>query len=276
MEENNMTNNGYVINLHLLENCNYHCKHCFARFDTGTPLSVRDWKQIIDNITEKTPVSRFNLAGGEPLLYQGLDEITEYINTKDIQVSLITNGYLLSEERIHEFKGRISMVGISIDALHAGVLQEMGRCTKRQEILCINRCIALCKSIKENDIQLKINTVVSRLNLYENLGDFIQTVCPDRWKILKVKQFSSGDSDNSDLVITEDEFNKFCSMYTSISHVEEPSLKNAYIMVDSKGWLVNNSSENYQSVANLLQEDFAKGFDTLHLDRKLYESRYNL
>jgi radical S-adenosyl methionine domain-containing protein 2 len=114
-----MTNNGFIINLHLLEKCNYRCKHCFARFDSYKLLSVQNWKRIIDNITEKTPVSRFNLAGGEPLLYQGLDEIIEYINTKDIQVSLITNGYLLSEEHIHEFKGRLSMVGISIDALHA-------------------------------------------------------------------------------------------------------------------------------------------------------------
>jgi len=270
-----MAKSGYIINLHLLEKCNYHCKHCFARFDSCKLLSVQDWKRIIDNITENTHVSRFNLAGGEPLLYQGLDEVTEYINTKDIQVSLITNGYLLSEERIHEFKGRITMVGISIDALHAGVLQEMGRCTKRQEILSMNRCIVLCKSIKENAMQLKINTVASRLNLHENLYDFIQTVCPDRWKILKMKQFSSGDSDNSDLVITEDEYNKFCSMYASVPHIEESSLKNAYIMVDSNGWLVDNSSENYQPAANLLQEDFAKGFAALHLDRELYESRYN-
>jgi len=271
-----MTNNGYIINLHLLEKCNYYCKHCFARFDSYKQLSAQDWKRIIDNITEKTHVCRFNMAGGEPLLYQGLDELIEYINAKDIQVSLITNGYLLSEERIRRFKRRLSMVGISIDALHAGVLREMGRCTKKQEILSMNRCIALCKSIKENDIQLKINTVVTRLNLHENMSNFIQTVCPDRWKILKMKQFSSGDNDNFDLEITEDEFNKFCSMYTSVPHIEEPSLKNAYIMVDSNGCLVDNSSENNQPVVNLLQEDFVKGFDALHLDKKLYESRYNI
>jgi radical S-adenosyl methionine domain-containing protein 2 len=271
-----MAKNGYVINLHLLEKCNYHCKHCFARFDSHKLLLVQDWKQIIDNITKKSHISRFNLAGGEPLLYQGLDEVIEYINTKNIQVSLITNGYLLSEERIREFKGRLSMLGISIDALHAEVLQKIGRCTKRQEIFSMNRCIGLCKSIKENNIQLKINTVVTRLNLRENIGDLIQTICPDRWKILKMKQFSSDNNDNSGLEITEDEFNKFCSMYTSISHVEEPSLKSAYIIVDSKGWLVNNNNKNYQPAANLLQEDFVKGFDALHLDEKLYESRYNI
>jgi len=272
----NMDKNGYIINLHLLEKCNYRCKHCFARFDTQKLLSVQDWKRIIDNITEKNNVSRFNLAGGEPLLYHGLDEVIEYIDTKNIQVSLITNGYLLSEERIRKLRGRVSMVGISIDALHAELLQEMGRCTKRQEILSMNRCINLCKSIKENDIQLKINTVVTKLNLYENMGDFIQTVCPDRWKILRMKRFSSGNIDNSGLEITEYEFAKFCSMYSSIPHIEEPCLESAYIMVDSKGWLVNNNNENYQPVANLLQEKFTKGFNAIHLDEKLYESRYNL
>jgi len=91
-----------------------------------------------------------------------------------------------------------------------------------------------------------------------------------------MKQFSSGDNDNSALEITEDEFNKFCLTYTPIPHVKEPSLENAYIMVDSNGWLVNNGNENYQPAANLLQEDFAKGFDALRLDEKLYKSRYRL
>ena len=92
---------------------------------------------------------------------------------------------------------------------------------------------------------------------------------------MKMKLFSSGNTDNFDLEITEDEFNKFCSMYASVLHIEEPSLKNAYIMVDSNGRLVDNSNENYQPAANLLQEDFAKGFAALHLDENLYKDRYS-
>jgi radical S-adenosyl methionine domain-containing protein 2 len=265
---------GYIINLHLLENCNYRCKHCFAHFDSTAMLSVQDWKQIIDNITEKTPVYRFNLAGGEPLFYHGIDDVIEYINSKNIQVSLITNGHLLSEEYIRKLKGMVSMVGLSIDALQPELLRKMGRCTQTQEVLVQDSCVALCRSIRENDIQLKINTVVSKMNLRENFTSFIQTVCPTRWKILKMKRFFSNNFDNAGLEITEDEFYRFCSIYTSISHIKEPSLKNSYIMIDAGGKLVDNSGESYTVIADLLREDFWAGFNSIHFDTALYESRY--
>jgi len=264
----------YVVNLHLLENCNYHCKHCFAHFNYVVTLSAHDWKQIIDNITKKTPVSRFNLAGGEPLLYKGLDELIEYINSKNIQVSLITNGHLLSEEHIRRFKGKVSMVGLSIDALQPELLRKIGRCTENQEVLSLEKCVILCKSLRRNKIKLKINTVVSRLNLHEDFTNFIRTVCPTRWKILKMKQFSSVNLDNTGLEITENEFNRFCSTYTSLPHIQEASLKNSYIMVDAGGRLVDNSGESYTVSANLLNEDFETALNTMRFDRELYEARY--
>jgi radical S-adenosyl methionine domain-containing protein 2 len=263
-----------IINLHLLESCNYRCKHCFAHFDSTAVLSVHNWKRIIDNITEKTSVLRFNLAGGEPLLYKGIDEVIEYINTKNIQVSIITNGHLLSEERIRKFKGKVSMIGLSIDALQPELLRKIGRCTKSNEILSADNCVSLCKSIHENGIQLKINTVVSRLNLHEDFTDFIKTVCPDRWKILKMKRFSANSFDNTELEITDNEFNMFCSTYFSVPHIAEASLKNSYIMIDARGKLVDNSHESYMVIANLLKEDFKNVFDTMYLDTGLYESRY--
>jgi len=265
----------YVINLHLLENCNYCCKHCFARFNSGRPLTVRDWKRIIDNITAETPVSRFNLAGGEPLLYQGLDEIIDYINSNSILVSLITNGHLLSEERIRSLKGKIYMIGLSIDAIRPDMLLKIGRCTNKGEILTPVRSMSLCNTIKENNMQLKINTVVSKLNFQENFTDFIETVCPDRWKILKMKRFSNGMFDNSEIEISENEFNQFCSMYSSIPHIKEINLKNSYVFIDSGGRLVDNSGEYDKPISNLLLEDFSSAFRSLTFDESLYESRYN-
>jgi len=265
---------GYVVNLHLLENCNYKCKHCFSHFDSAAPLPVCDWKKIIDNITKETSVCRFNLAGGETLLYKDIDELISYINSKNIDVSLITNGHLLSEKRIGKFKGKVSMIGISIDALDPYLLKKIGRCTKTQEILDMDRCISLCKSIKENDMQLKVNTVVTKLNKNEDYSRFMQIVSPDRWKILKMKHFSHNNFDNSYLEITENEFNFFCSRHNCIPYVKETSLKNAYIMIDPRGFLLDNSSEKYNPVADLLQEDFSIGFNKMYLNTALYESRY--
>jgi len=267
---------GYVVNLHLLENCNYKCKHCFSHFDSVAPLPVCDWKRIVDNITEKTSVCRFNLAGGETLLYKGLDDLISYINSKDIDVSLITNGHLLSEKRIGKLKGKVSMIGISIDALDPYLLKKIGRCTKTQEILDMDRCVSLCKSIKENDMQLKLNTVVTKLNINENFSHFMKIVSPDRWKILKMKRFSHNNFDNSYLEITENEFNLFCSRHNFIPYVKETSLKNAYIIIDPRGFLLDNSDEKYNPVADLLQEDFSTGFNNMYLNTALYESRYKM
>lgn len=264
----------YVVNLHLLEQCNYRCKHCFAHFDSGTVLSVRDWKAIIDNITESIAVSRFNLAGGEPLLYPGLDELIEYINAKDSAVSLITNGYLLSEDRIKNFGGNVAMIGLSIDALEPELLIKLGRCTQNQNVLDPKRCIALCKRIQKKRIPLKINTVVSKLNLNEDFTGFMRTIRPDRWKLLKMKRFSDKRFDNSALEVSDSEFSRFCAKHKAIPHISEVSLKNAYIMVDAGGRLVDNTGDTYTAAADLLREDFQTGFKTLRFDAALYESRY--
>ena len=95
-----MNNTRYVVNLHILEQCNYKCKYCFAHYESNKILSLDQWKLIVDNVSESISVKRFNIAGGEPLLYPKLNELISYINSKGIPVSIITNGILLSESFI--------------------------------------------------------------------------------------------------------------------------------------------------------------------------------
>jgi radical S-adenosyl methionine domain-containing protein 2 len=71
-----------IVHLHLLKRCSYRCKHCFAHFDSGKTLSVDIWKAVIDTIALDRRVTRFNLAGGEPLLFPDLYELVEYIHQK--------------------------------------------------------------------------------------------------------------------------------------------------------------------------------------------------
>jgi radical S-adenosyl methionine domain-containing protein 2 len=265
---------GYVINLHLLERCNFRCKHCFAHFGTDKRLGVTEWKAIIENILKKTQVKRFNLAGGEPLLYEGLDEIIEYIHRRGVDVSIITNGYMLSPDRVRDFSGMLSMIGLSIDAVQEDTLVAIGRCTENRETLSSERCIAICQSIKEQKIMLKINTVVSMLNINEDMSSFIQITCPDRWKLIKMKPFDNGNIGNVDLSISDTNYKIFCARYSDIPHLQEPELANAYIMVDTSGNLVGNGTERYIPVANLLEDDFADSFKQFPFNKNLYGKRY--
>ena len=91
----------YKINLHILETCNFKCRQCFSKFGTKETLPVEDWKKIVDNCIAE---AEFNIAGGEPMLYPGLVELVQYIRSKGVKVSLITNGSLMDEEWIKNYQ----------------------------------------------------------------------------------------------------------------------------------------------------------------------------
>lgn len=52
------------------------------------------------------------IAGSEPLDHPDLDAIIEYIASKNIEVSLLTRGAKLTEERIASWSGKVSGIGI--------------------------------------------------------------------------------------------------------------------------------------------------------------------
>jgi radical S-adenosyl methionine domain-containing protein 2 len=264
-----------IINLHLLDACNFRCVHCFAHFGARKTLSYKDWRIIVDNIMENTNVERFNLAGGEPLLYRELAELAEYIRSKGKAVSIITNGYSLSDRKIDILSEcGVSMIGLSIDSPNVSTLRKMGRCTAMGDILEPDRCIGFCRHIKARGINLKINTVISQLNWTEDFSSFIRKALPDRWKLLKAKEFKNDLFDNASLLINDAQFNDFILRHRNIPHVVERTMANSYIMIDAFGNLVDTGSNDNTPVANLLNVSFRDAFAHLKFDYGIYRARY--
>jgi radical S-adenosyl methionine domain-containing protein 2 len=129
---------------------------------------------------------------------------------------------------------------------------------------------SLCALVKENGIDLKVNTVVTKLNLDDDFSP-IWEIAPRRWKILKMQKFSSGNFDNAPFAVSDEEFSDFCRKQESygVPFVSENNMRNSYIFVDPLGNLLDNANGNYSSVGNLLKEDFSRCFKRLPLDSKL-------
>ena len=264
-----------IINLHLLDACDFRCAHCFAHFGAKETLSCSNWKKIVDNILVSTKVERFNLAGGEPLLYKGIEELTDYIRSRGSAVSVISNGYSLSNTKISALKKcGISMIGLSIDSPKAPTLRKLGRHTVSGDILEPKRCIDICRRIREKGISLKINTVISQLNYTEDFSSFIRAINPGKWKLLKIKKFKSKIFDNTPHLINNAQFDGFIRRHKTIPHIAERTLANAYIMVDAFGNLVDTGSSNNSTVGNLLKENFKDVFARLNFDFGTYQARY--
>ena len=265
-----------VLNLHLLEQCNYRCEFCFSRFGSPKTLGLLVWKKIVDNILGYPSVGRINLAGGEPLLLPWLQELANYIHEKGAEVSLITNGSLLPSRDDILRAGAFSMIGLSIDSFNESTLEKLGRCSGNGTPLLCEQYRQLCDLVKKRNLELKINTVVTRLNLYDDFSP-IKEIAPKRWKILRMQIFKTGDFDNSHLAIGDEEYKAFCERQKALGvpFVSEDSMRNSYIFVDPAGCLIDNAKGRYTPVGNLLEDDFPRCFRRLPLNWELYERRYN-
>lgn len=269
----------YKVNLHLLEGCNFKCKHCFAKFDSCKLLGFKDWKHIIDNcLTSSINIEGFNLAGGEPLLHPDLGRIAAYIKSKNLFCSIITNGILVDEKWIKNNARFYDMIGFSIDSFKPITLKDLGRKTIKNEYVSKERFIDICKLIKKYNpnCRIKVNTVVNKLNKDEIMYEIMNQVEVDRWKIIKMRPFKNENFSNLDLGISDNEFEKFLKNNNRGRNiVEEVTVRASYIIIDANGFLIDNSEGlTHKVVIDCKKDDFINGFKCLEFDKELYFSRY--
>ncbi|MDE6408147.1 MAG: viperin family antiviral radical SAM protein [Anaeroplasmataceae bacterium] len=232
-----------TFNLHFTDFCNFKCKHCFVN-KQGKELSLNNIKIIIDKIAsyskENNIESRINLAGGEPLVSKNIQFIIDYIYSKGIEVSIITNGLALSKDFIEQNKSKVSMIGISVDSLHYQTNFQIGRHLYNKTLL-ENELVEKCLFIKSNGIKLKINTCVMSLNKNEDLHNFFEKVNPDRIKILRV--FCEHDENLNYLLISDKEWHDIQLKYSDLKVVFEDNdyMRDSYLIIDSEGNLSKNN-----------------------------------
>ncbi len=262
------------VNLHFTDFCNYNCKHCFVKKE-NYELSFDELKLIVDIIykyfRDNNINGRINLAGGEPLMSRNIDRLIDYIASKNIEVSIITNGYYLDDTFIDRHINQISTIGISVDSLNYDTNIKIGRCFKAN-VLSKEQLIHICNKIKASGIKLKINTCLSKLNVNEDFNEFINEVKPNRYKILQMN-CDEFDVRNMDNVVSDDEAKSFLSRikYEYI-YESKDDMRNSYIVIDSTGNISTNNS--HASNISILNYDFEVAIKMLNIDYNNYIKRY--
>jgi MoaA/NifB/PqqE/SkfB family radical SAM enzyme len=105
------------VNAHLIpiRRCNLSCAYCNEYDDHSPPVPTRDLLRRIDRLAA-LGTGVVTLSGGEPLLHPDLDEIIRRIRGHGVIATLITNGYLLSRDRIRRLnRAGLDHLQISID-----------------------------------------------------------------------------------------------------------------------------------------------------------------
>lgn len=274
--------NIHVINYHITGLCNYRCQYCFSDFQDKEPSKETALK-VVEEISKffiKSGVEhgRINLAGGEPLLYPYLNEVINHANSLGLKVSIITNGSLLTEELISNWQGKVEMIGISIDAASCKTNCAIGR-TQCGVPLNQEKLFHIADRIHKYGVKLKINTVISKLNLREDMLSVYRRMKPNRLKFLCIHVLENVNSEANKLKPSKEEFELFVNnnLYEEADEIiveTENSMQNAYLMISPGGSVFLNENGESKIYGNCLTQDLYELFGTLPFDNDKYRSRY--
>lgn len=286
-----------VINWHLMEECNYRCKYCYAEWKAPKPMLREVYKdqkssnKLLAEIAsfggEDSPV-RLTFAGGEPMLDNGICHKMSEAKRLGIDLSIITNASVNFDRLVSKCATELSWLGISLDAEAANVNKLIQRASRTGKVLDTER---LKKGIEvarwhNPDLKVKINTVVNRYNYREDLNAFISGFAPDKWKILRVLPASPRSAEEA---ITDEQFAEFCERHKHLKFAifeDNEGMLNSYIMIDPYGRFFFNGpggepdggtncvTNGYRYSDPIIEVGIHKAFEQVDFERERFDSRY--
>jgi MoaA/NifB/PqqE/SkfB family radical SAM enzyme len=98
-----------------MRRCNLACAYCNEYDDVSKPVPLEEMHRRVDKLAE-LGTSVITISGGEPLMHPELDDVIRRIRHNGMIAGLITNGYLLTADRIQRLnKAGLEWLQISID-----------------------------------------------------------------------------------------------------------------------------------------------------------------
>jgi len=134
-----------------IRRCNLACKYCNEFDDFSKPVPLETMKQRIDDLA-RLGTSIVTMSGGEPLLHPELDEIIAHIRKYSIIAGMITNGYLLTADRIK----RLNRAGL--DHLQISIDNVMPDDVSKKSLKVLDKKLQLLA--EHADFHVNINSVV--------------------------------------------------------------------------------------------------------------------
>jgi MoaA/NifB/PqqE/SkfB family radical SAM enzyme len=98
-----------------IRRCNLACTYCNEYDDFSKPVPVEVMRERLLRLADLgTTIITF--SGGEPLLHPELDQLISYVRDHGILAGVITNGYLLTQQRVEQLNDAgLDHMQISID-----------------------------------------------------------------------------------------------------------------------------------------------------------------
>ncbi|GBF97117.1 hypothetical protein Rsub_10128 [Raphidocelis subcapitata] len=207
-----------VVNWHLEPRCNYKCKFCFATFEDvkslAAPLPGLDALLGVPAALAAAGVVKLTFVGGEPMLHPHIFELVAAAKRAGLCTSMVTNGSRLDAASLLRLRPALDQLAFSVDASDDALHVALGRAVGGRTPGHLAHVRSLWGPARELGFSLKINTVVTKINLADDMSPLIMDLLPDRWKVfqaLPVEGQNDGAVDG--LLVTDGEFGAYVARH---------------------------------------------------------------
>lgn len=266
-----------TVNFHILLACNMSCSFCFAANLPKPNLKPSEAIRIVEMLPQ-VGFKKINFAGGEPMLYPGLDGVIRAAKECGMTTSMVTNGTRVTDEWLGGMSGYLDWLALSVDSVDPQTHRRSGRATKDGP-LPTNVYAEICRNVKRHDIRLKVNTVVSRHNWEETMSGFIRTVQPERWKIMRALPVEGqNDSGAGSFEVTDEQYAVYLERNRSVNGVtivseDNDQMLGSYAMIDPRGCFFDNTKGRYTYSKPILQVGITDALKDITVDHAKFVER---
>ena len=256
-----------AVNWHFWPWCNYGCKFCFARFE-DIPRADRLPREIALTVPEmlaEAGADKITFVGGEPTLCPYLGDLLAVSKDVGLTTCIVSNASGLTEKFLDEWSHLVDWVGLSIDASNDEIHAEIGRGMRSDLARSRSHHLELATDAwnrcRSRGIRMKLNTVVCKPNLDDDMTELVLKLRPERWKIFEVLPVEGqNDGDVDDLLLDEGEFQTWVDRHAwiadeGIQFVPESNelMRGSYAMMDALGRFYSNSEGGHAYGVSILE-----------------------
>ena len=237
--------------------CNQNCKYCH-RFLNINDLTYDENIRILNNL-ENSGVTSITWTGGEALLLNGIDDLLKIAYNKGIKNKIITNGKLLTKERIDKIYKYLDSITLSIDSVNDDINSLLGR--GKNHFKEIKEILDYIKAKKYN-VKIRINSVVCKINInnFAELTDFLNNYNIYNWRIFKfmpLREKAIINKETFDIPLSN--YNKIVEYIKSNSNIKnidtriEEDMEKKYVLILANGDIVITNEGKDETVGNALK-----------------------
>lgn len=238
--------------------CNQNCKYCH-RFLNIMDLTYDKNLNILNNL-KNSGITSITWTGGEALLLNGIDDLLKISYEKGIKNKIITNGKLLTRERIDKIYKYLDSITLSIDSINNDINDSLGR--GRNHFEEIKEILDYIKE-KKYDVKIRINSVVCKNNIgdFKDLTNFLNNYDIYSWRIFKfmpLREKAVINKESFDVSLNNyNEVVKYIKLNSKIENIDtriEEDMEKKYVLILANGDIVITNKGKDEKVGNALND----------------------